>query len=78
MTNARIISNAEFLKLLSEVRLGVNLEVIKNIDLLEIDELFTKAQAANIMQNEGKELSAIERDVIRADIARKALMDRGI
>lgn len=71
--NARMISFEEFMKLLSDVRLGINLDIIKNIGIETINELMIATQPASIMKAFNSTLNAEERDVKRAELIRSKL-----
>ena len=73
MKSARIITSAETIKLLSAVRLGVDLGIIKDIAKTEINELFILIQPAHLQKIEGKILTPNQRDYKRADLIRKTL-----
>ena len=73
LKNARIISSQETTELLSMVRLGVDLGMIKGIDHRSLNELFIVTQPAHLQRIEGKKLSARERDIKRAEIIRNKL-----
>lgn len=70
---ARLLSGKEFMGLLSNVRMGVSLGLINDIDLQTIEVLRTDAQPAMMMQNAGRQLSPEERDVERATLVRTTL-----
>ncbi len=73
LKNAHIISSQETAELLSIMRLGLDLGMIKEIDRRSINELFIVTQPAHLQKLEGKRLSSQERDVKRADIIRSRL-----
>jgi protein arginine kinase len=73
LANARIMSSLEAIGLLSAVRLGVNLSIIKKVDIKNINELFITTQPAHLQKIEGKELNPQERDLKRADLLREKL-----
>ena len=70
---ARTIAHDEALQLLSNVRLGIVSGQLKDVPLLTIDKLMADVEPATLMVNSGKNLSAAQRDVARADLLRKAL-----
>lgn len=72
-SNARIISTEECLKLLSDVRLGVVMGIIKNVDISLLNEIMLLIQPATLQKIEGKPLSPEERDIKRAEIIRDKL-----
>lgn len=73
MKNARVMNSQECMKLLSDVRLGVNLNIIGNIPTGLLNEIMIETQTASIQRNSGKELTASERDIIRAEMVRNKL-----
>jgi protein arginine kinase len=73
LKNARIISSQETIELLSMVRLGSDLSIIKDIDRRRINELFITTQPAHLQKIEGKKLSSEERDLKRAEWIRNRL-----
>lgn len=74
LKNAYIISSGETIELLSSVRLGVDLGIIKDINRQQLNELFIYIQPAHLQKLEGKKLSTQERDVKRAQLIRTKLM----
>lgn len=73
LKNAHIISSGETVELLSMLRLGHDLGLVKNMDRGLINELFILTQPAHLQKLENKKLSANERDVKRAQIIRERL-----
>ena len=72
LKSARILSTKEFMSLISKVRLGAVLGMIKT-DLKTINELMVSMQPATINAFVGKTLSLEERDVEREKIVRERL-----
>ena len=73
LKSAYIISSNETMELLSMVRLGQDLGIIKDIDRHTINELFLLTQPAHLQKLENKKLSSDERDLKRAQLIRKKL-----
>ena len=73
LRNACLISSQEALFLLSNVRLGVNLGRVKDINLATVNELFMLTQPAHLQLRAGKILNADQRDTLRAEIIRTKL-----
>jgi len=73
LKSARIITSQETIELLSMVRLGNDLGMIKDIDRRTINELFITTQPAHLQKLENKKLSSDERDLKRAELIRKKL-----
>lgn len=70
---ARTITSEETLELLSLVRLGINLEVVKGIPIATINELFVLSQPAHLQKIEKAKLNSHERDIARARYIREKL-----
>ena len=73
LTNAVLLDYNEFLSHIAQVKLGAMMGFINLENLWEIDELIIKARPANICEQYGKRLSAVDRDLYRAEIVRKKL-----
>lgn len=66
LQNARLLSNDEFMKLISNVRLGISCGMIDHITLDTVNALMIEAQPATLMEAQQKELTPPERDKARA------------
>lgn len=73
LLNARILNNEEFMKLISNVRLGISMGVIDNISYEKVNGLIIDAQPATLMKNAGKALTPAERDKLRAELVKERL-----
>lgn len=73
LKNAHIISSQETVELLSMVRLGIDLDIIKDVDRKAINELLIMIQPAHLQKIENKKLSASERDITRASLIREKI-----
>ncbi|MBL7081236.1 MAG: protein arginine kinase [Candidatus Omnitrophica bacterium] len=73
LKSAHLISSEELIELLSMVRLGVDLGMIKEINARTVNELFLITQPAHLQKIEEKKLSARERDLKRAEVLRQKL-----
>ena len=71
LKTARILSTDEFMELASLVRLGVRTGKI-DYDIKKLNELSYSVQPATINAHAGKDLTANERDIYRAEAVRKA------
>lgn len=74
LKHARIITSDEALKFFSDLRLGVNLEMIRDIPDHSITEMMIMTRPAFLMKNAGRELSPFERDVQRAELIRNKMV----
>ncbi|NJD01911.1 MAG: protein arginine kinase [Ruminiclostridium sp.] len=73
LSNARIMTAEESLKLLSDVRLGVDMGTIGGINMETLNEMMLVTQPAYIQRLAGKTLSPDERDIRRAELIRSSL-----
>lgn len=73
LTSSRILTSEEATVLLSMLRLGVNLDIVKDIDLAKINELVLFSQPAHLQKREKCEIPANERDMLRSEYIRTAL-----
>jgi protein arginine kinase len=73
LKNAHIISSQETVELLSMVRLGIDMDIIKDVGRSVINELFIMIQPAHLQKIEGKKLTASERDTKRASLIREKI-----
>lgn len=73
LTNARMISSEEALKLTSDVRLGVDLGLIPDLPPALLTALSVDIMPAHVQRFVGRELNAWERDVSRATLIRQRL-----
>ncbi len=76
LKNAHIITSDETIDLLSLVRLGADLDLIKEADRALINELFIIIQPAHLQKLEKKKLNPNQRDVKRAQIVREKLLGK--
>jgi len=73
LSRAHVLASKEALDLLSGLRLGVNLGIIKHIDRSTVDELLLKTRPGHLQKLEKKVLSTSERDIARARMIRETL-----
>ena len=71
---ARIMSSQEFMKLMSDIRLGVEGGLLK-IDPRVIDDLCIKVQPYTLMLYGGEGMEIRQRDIKRAEIVRDKLRE---
>ncbi len=76
-SNARILTSSECMKLLSDVRLGVDLGIIRDISIEVIDELIVATQPANLQKTFGGTMNPNDRDIKRAELIRTRLTGVG-
>lgn len=76
LTNSRVITSNEALALLSEVRLGVDMGIIKDIKPFAINELIVALRPAHLQKKAGQEMDAFHRDVKRAGVIQEKLSEK--
>ena len=73
LRHARTISSEETLHLLSQVRMGVNLDLIREVQTETMNQLFVLALPAHLQRRVGRALDTQERNVVRARVVRESL-----
>ncbi len=73
LKSAHIITSNETITLLSAIRLGVDMGIVKTMDRRTVNELFLLSQPAHLQELDGRTLNANERDIKRADLIRSKL-----
>lgn len=73
LKSAVLLNSTECLKLLSDVRLGVEMGIIKNVDKITLNKLLVEVQPATIQKEYKECLSNKDRDFNRAKFVREKL-----
>jgi protein arginine kinase len=73
LSYAYIVSSQEAMKLLSDVRLGVDLSIIREIDPKIFNELLVKTRPNFLQKLAHRDLDAAGRDIMRAEIIRQTM-----
>ena len=73
LRTAQTISSEETMHLLSSVRMGVNLGLIRDLNIPTINELFIRTQPAHLQKLTGGELDTADRNIERARYLRRHL-----
>ena len=68
LSNCRKISNEEVLRLLSNVKLGVDLGILDKLNDLKVQKLYLYTKDANLQKYFGEKYEKMELDVKRAEI----------
>lgn len=71
--NARIMCAEEGFKLLSDVRLGVDMGIIKDVNIETLNEIMLLMQTATLQRAVGSPLTPDERDIKRAELIRNKI-----
>lgn len=77
LCTAKKISSEETLHYLSKVRMGVNLGLIRSIEIETINKLFVHTQPAHLQKLHGGELSVADRNIERAAYLQSHLVPKG-
>ena len=75
LSNARKISEEETRELISNVKLGTDLGIIKELDDTKVSKLILETKPACLQLKVGKKLSIYEQDVERANIIKQILLN---
>lgn len=70
LSKARMMTSGEALNLLSALRLGIDLGIVREFSRRDIDMLFIAIQPAHLQKMQAKQLEPDGRDVVRADMLR--------
>lgn len=73
LRTAQTISSEETMHLLSSVRMGVNLQLIRDLEIPTVNRLFIHTQPAHLQKLHGEELDTAHRNVERAKYLRSHL-----
>ncbi|WP_422447012.1 protein arginine kinase [Thermoanaerobacterium sp. DL9XJH110] len=74
LTNAKLVSSQEAMTYISDVRLGVDMGVIRDLKPDDLNVLFILSGPACIQEMARRSLSPLERDLSRADFIRKKIL----
>lgn len=73
LKTAKVLSNNEFMQLISYVRLGVETARLTGVSQEEINRVMTRVQPATLMAQAQQSMKEQERDILRASLVREAL-----
>ena len=76
LTNCRKISSEETRDLLSNIKLGTDLGILKELTDLKVQKLYLYTKPANLQKYLGTQYEAIERDIKRAEVIRQILNEK--
>ena len=76
LANCRKITYEETRDLLSNIKLGTDLGILKELTDLKIKELYLYTKPANLQKRLGKQYDAIERDIKRAEVIKKIINEK--
>lgn len=75
-SSALMMTNDEFMRLISNVRFGVSVGLVKNIGYDAINRLIIEVQPATLMRSSGKKFTASERHRLRAQRVSEIFKDQ--
>lgn len=73
LKHSRLMSSEESMRLYSDLRLGIDLGLIKNIPAGMVNELIVLTRPAFLIKTAGRNLSAYECDLHRSELTRKRI-----
>ena len=73
LSNCRKISSEETRELLSNIKLGTDLGILKELTDLEVQKLYLYTKPANLQKYVGEQYEAIERDIKRAEVIKEII-----
>jgi len=77
LTHAHVLNSGEAIDLLSGLRLGVELGIVKQLSIAAINETVLFTQPGHLQRLAGKTLSPDERDMYRAELVKSRLQQVG-
>ena len=72
-----LMTSPECIKLLSDVRMGVEMGIIKSLKLTTVDALFTDIQPSVMQKTLGKNMTKEEVNLARAKLVKKKIRENG-
>ncbi len=76
LTNCRKISYEESRTLLSDIKLGTDLGILRELSDLKVQKLYLYTKPANLQKYLGQHYEAIERDIKRADVIKQIINEK--
>jgi protein arginine kinase len=73
LTHAQLLSSGESIDMLSGLRLGIDLGLIKNLTVSKVSEIMLITQPGHLQKQAGKVMTEEARDYLRASVVRDKL-----
>lgn len=73
LKSARVLSAEEAMDILSDVRLGINMGIVPEVDMHVLNEIFLNAQPAHLQYYGGQDYTPEQQDFLRAKYIRERL-----
>ena len=77
LSNCRKISSEETRELLSNIKLGTDLGILKELTDLKVQKLYLFTKPANLQKYLGEQYETIERDIKRSEVIKKIINENG-
>ena len=77
LKNCKKVSLEEAMQLISNIKLGTDLGVLQEITDSQVQKLYLYTKPANMQKYLGQQYEALERDIKRAEVIQKILVNRG-
>ena len=77
LKSAVLLTSSESLKLLSDVRLGIEMGIIKTLSTITVDALIMDVQPATIERQAGKNLTKEQINLARAKLVKRKIRSKG-
>ena len=77
LKSAVLLTSSECLNLLSDVRLGAEMGIIKSVSTSTVDALIMETQPATIQKQSKKRLAEKDRDLSRAKLVKRKIRNKG-
>lgn len=78
LTNARKITSEECNNLLSNIKLGVDLGIINQLDDIKVKKIYLYTKPANLQKYKGEILNEYERDIKRAEVIKQIISNKEV
>lgn len=76
LSNCKKISSEEIRSLLSNIKLGTDLGILKELTDLKVQKLYLYTKPANLQKFVGEQYESIERDIKRAEVVQEILREK--
>ena len=76
LANCKKISSEETRDLLSSIKLGTDMGIIKELDDLKVNKLYLYTKPANLQKYLGEKIDSYERDIKRAEVIKQIINEK--
>ncbi|MFC1499055.1 ATP--guanido phosphotransferase [Verrucomicrobiota bacterium] len=78
LMHARMLTSVEVINFLSALRFGIELDIVQNLSVCRVNEVMLLTQPGHLLKIAGKDLSAEDRDILRAEIVKEKIKEAKI